>query len=83
MGYIKYVYFDDYKIVSGSADGTIRVRHTMLGLPMVFVGSPDCSHQPFPCAFASKVWDNRGAVDTALYTIVAHSRDIINMVRLP
>ncbi len=25
FGYVKYVYSDDYKIVSGSADGTIKV----------------------------------------------------------
>ncbi|ELR23148.1 Suppressor/Enhancer of Lin12 family member (sel-10), putative [Acanthamoeba castellanii str. Neff] len=49
QGYVKYVYVDDYKIVSSGGDGTIRV------------------------------WDYRGTSDAPLYTIQAHTRDIINM----
>jgi WD40 repeat protein len=72
QGHVKYVYMDDYKIVSGGVDGMIRVRH--LG------ASSSADLLTYVRTYIpAQVWDCRGTSDSSLYTIAAHTRDIINM----
>ena len=77
------MYVDDYKIVSGGGDGTIRVCRP-LSFVCLMCTNDALSHASRTTSsdsrtFSLQVWDYRGTSDAPLYTIQAHTRDIINM----